>query len=112
MHTVETESNERSPAFRLDVPVHSLLTQPGSLIVRTDGTLAPCFPMYSATYDWGTIENHKFETKQLTEMKKSCQPHCFSTLNHILAYCYNDARVIKSMFRQALNRFQGTTNFD
>jgi MoaA/NifB/PqqE/SkfB family radical SAM enzyme len=83
-----------------------------SLIVRTDGTLAPCFPMYNATYDWGTIENHKFETKQLTEMKKSCQPHCFSTLNHILAYCYNDARVIKWMFRQALNRFQGTTNFD
>jgi hypothetical protein len=45
-------------------------------------------------------------------MKKSCQPHCFSTLNHILAYCYNDARVIKWMLRQALNRFQGTTNFD
>jgi MoaA/NifB/PqqE/SkfB family radical SAM enzyme len=83
-----------------------------SLIVRTDGTLAPCFPMYNATYDWGTIENHKFESKQLTEMKKSCQPHCFSTLNHILAYCYNDARVIKWMLRQALNRFQGTTNFD
>jgi hypothetical protein len=75
-----------------------------SLIVRTDGTLAPCFPMYNATYDWGTIENHKFESEQLNEMKKSCQPHCFSTLNHILAYCYNDA--------QALNRFQGTTNFD
>ena len=83
-----------------------------SLIVRTDGTLAPCFPMYGATYDWGTIENHKFETKQLTEMKKSCQPHCFSTLNHILAFCYNDARVIRWMFRQALHRFQGTTNFD
>jgi radical SAM protein with 4Fe4S-binding SPASM domain len=83
-----------------------------SLIVRTDGTLAPCFPMYNATYDWGTIENHKFETNQLTEMKKACQPHCFSTLNHILAYCYNDARVIKWMLRQALNRFQGTTNFD
>src|SRR5271166_806837 len=72
--------------------------------------LSPCFPMYNATYDWGTIENHKFETGQLTEMKKSCQPHCFSTLNHILAYCYNDARVIKWMLRQALNRFQGTTN--
>jgi MoaA/NifB/PqqE/SkfB family radical SAM enzyme len=83
-----------------------------SLIVRTDGTLAPCFPMYNATYDWGTIENHKFESEQLKEMKKSCQPHCFSTLNHILAYCYNDARVIKWMFRQTLNRFQGTTNFD
>ena len=34
-----------------------------SLIVRVDGTLAPCFPMYSAGYDWGTIENHKFETQ-------------------------------------------------
>jgi hypothetical protein len=68
--------------------------------------------MYNATYDWGTIENHKFESEQLNEMKKSCQPHCFSTLNHILAYCYNDARVIKWMFRQALNRFQGTTNFN
>ena len=75
-----------------------------SLVVRTDGTLAPCFPMYNATDDWGTIE--------LTEMKRSCQPHCFSTLNHILAYCYNDARVIKWMLRRALNRFQGTTNFD
>jgi hypothetical protein len=83
-----------------------------NLIVRTDGTLAPCFPMYNATCDWKTIENHRFETKQLTEMKRPCQPHCFSTLNHILAYCYNDARVIKWMFRQALNRFQGTTNFD
>ena len=40
-----------------------------SLIVRIDGTLAPCFPMYSAGYDWGMIEDHKFETKQLTEMK-------------------------------------------
>jgi len=83
-----------------------------SLIVRTDGTLAPCFPMYNATYDWGTIENHKFENTQLLEMKKSCQPHCFSTLNHILAYCYNDARVIKWMLRQAVNGFQKVTNFD
>lgn len=83
-----------------------------SLIVRTDGTLAPCFPMYNAGHDWGVIENHKFEKTQLREMKASCQPHCFSTLNHILAFCYNDARVIKWMFRQALHRFQGTTNFD
>jgi hypothetical protein len=68
--------------------------------------------MYNATYDWGTIENHKFENGQLKEMKKSCQPHCFSTLNHILAFCYNDARVIKWMLRQTFNRFQGATNFD
>jgi len=66
-----------------------------TVIIRTDGTLAPCFPMYSAHYDWGTIENPRFELQPLNEMKKSCQPHCFSTLNHIVGFCYNDARVIK-----------------
>jgi len=78
-----------------------------SLIIRVDGTLAPCFPMYSAGYDWGTIENHKFETKQLKEMKKECQKNCFSTLNHILAFCYHDRRVITWLFEQSKHGFQG-----
>jgi len=47
------------------------------LIIRTDGTLAPCFPMYNAKYDWGTVENQKFDLKQLAEMKQGCEPHCF-----------------------------------
>src|SRR5512146_750826 len=80
-----------------------------SLIVRVDGTLAPCFPMYSASYDWGVIERHKFDVTQLNDMKKTCQTHCFSTLNHNLAFCYNDARVIKWVGRQALHGFQGVT---
>jgi MoaA/NifB/PqqE/SkfB family radical SAM enzyme len=82
-----------------------------TVIIRTDGTLAPCFPMYSAHYDWGTIENPKFELQPLNEMKKSCQPHCFSTLNHIVGFCYNDARVIKWLWKQALHGFQGVTNW-
>ncbi len=84
-----------------------------SLIIRVDGTLAPCFPMYSAKYDWGAIENHKFEVRQLDEMKQSCQTHCFSTLNHNLGYCYNDARVVKWVLKQAARAFQGVTgSFD
>lgn len=84
-----------------------------TMIIRTDGTLAPCFPMYSAGHDWGTIEQPKFESGQLREMKRSCQPHCFSTLNHIVAYGYNDRRVIKWMLRQALGGFQGVRgNFE
>src|SRR5258708_24257247 len=51
--------------------------------------------MYPSTYDWGNIDQHKFDATQLAGMKKTCQQHCFSTLNHNLAYCYNDARVIK-----------------
>jgi len=80
-----------------------------SLIIRVDGTLAPCFPMYSATHDWGTIENHRFEVPQLNEMKVSCQAHCFSTLNHNLGFCYNDARVIKWVLKQAAHGFQGVS---
>jgi MoaA/NifB/PqqE/SkfB family radical SAM enzyme len=80
-----------------------------SIIIRVDGSLAPCFPMYSATHDWGVIENHKFEVRQLNEMKKSCQTHCFSTLNHNLGFCYNDSRVIKWVLKQATNRFQGVS---
>jgi MoaA/NifB/PqqE/SkfB family radical SAM enzyme len=78
-----------------------------NVIVRTDGTVGPCFPMYAATYDWGTIEGHKFEQKQLHEMKGTCQKHCFSTLNHNLGYCYNDARVLKWLWKQARNGLSG-----
>lgn len=78
-----------------------------NVIIRTDGTVAPCFPMYSATFDWGTVDKHKFDPAQLREMKKTCQKHCFSTLNHNLGYCYNDARVIKWVWKQARNGFRG-----
>ncbi|MGH9359836.1 MAG: radical SAM protein, partial [Terriglobia bacterium] len=30
-----------------------------NVIIRVDGTLAPCFPMYSATYDWGVTGKHR-----------------------------------------------------
>lgn len=78
-----------------------------TLIIRTDGMLAPCFPLYSATYDWGTIEAPKFDRRHLQEMKQCCQPHCFSTLNHIVAFCYKSTRVIKFLLRQAAHGFQG-----
>lgn len=78
-----------------------------NVIVRTDGTVGPCFPMYGATYDWGTVDGHKFDTKQLGEMKQTCQQHCFSTLNHNLGYCYNDARVIKWLWKGVRRGFKG-----
>ena len=40
-------------------------------------------------------------------MKKTCQQHRCSTLNHNLGYCYNDARAIKWLWQQARNRFNG-----
>ena len=45
-----------------------------TLIIRTDGTLAPCFPMYSATYDWGVAGAPKFDRQQLATMKLELHP--------------------------------------
>jgi MoaA/NifB/PqqE/SkfB family radical SAM enzyme len=80
-----------------------------SLIIRTDGSLAPCFPLYSAKCDWGTAGEPKFASQGLVEIKKECQPHCFSTLNHTLAYCYDAGRIVRWLLKQAANGFQGTT---
>ena len=79
-----------------------------NVIIRTDGTVAPCFPMYPSSFDWGNIDQAKFDQAQMKEMKRTCQQHCFSTLNHNLAYCYNDARVIKWVWTQFVtNRLKG-----
>jgi MoaA/NifB/PqqE/SkfB family radical SAM enzyme len=85
-----------------------------NVIIRTDGTLAPCFPMYPSTHDWGNIDHHKFEAAQMSTMKKTCQQHCFSTLNHNLAYCYNDARVIKFVWTNLIRKRAkgGARSFD
>jgi hypothetical protein len=77
-----------------------------NVIIRTGG-IAPCFPMYASNYDRGNIDHHKFEAGQLAAMKKTCQQHCFSTLNHNLVYCYNDARVIKCVWKNLENRMKG-----
>jgi len=78
-----------------------------TVIIRVDGTLAPCFPMYSATTDWGSVGSPAFDREQLTTMKKTCEPNCYSTLNHIVGWCYNDGRVIRWLLKQARHGFQG-----
>ncbi len=80
-----------------------------SLIIRLDGTLAPCFGLYSAAEDWGEVGNARFDFRQLEEMKKTCSLNCLSTCQHTLGYCYNNMRVLKWLVRQALNGFRGVT---
>src|SRR6266576_5003030 len=91
--------------MRGQVPPWQCRAGQNSLIIRTDGTLAPCFPMYSATHDWGVVGKPKFDKHQLSEMKKECELHCFSTLNHIVSYVYNNGRVIRWILRHAKTGF-------
>lgn len=95
--------------MRGEVPPWQCRAGQNSLIIRTDGSLAPCFPMYSATHDWGVVGDHKFDVKQLDEMKKECTKHCLSTCNYILGYCYDNMRVITWGLKQAMNGFRGST---
>jgi MoaA/NifB/PqqE/SkfB family radical SAM enzyme len=103
---------ERSANGELSFAEWSCRAGQNNVIIRTDGTVGPCFPMYASNFDWGNIDEPKFDQKQMGEMKKSCQKHCFSTLNHNLAYCYNDARVIKWIWKQTKNGFTGARSFE
>jgi MoaA/NifB/PqqE/SkfB family radical SAM enzyme len=80
-----------------------------SCLIRTDGTVAPCFPMYSATYDWGTIENPKFNRPQLHEMKHGCNTHCLSTTQYVLGHYYNNQTVLRWIVKQALHGLNGSS---
>ncbi len=95
--------------MRGQVPPWQCRAGQNSLIIRTDGTLAPCFPMYSATHDWGVVGAHKFDTKQLDDMKVDCTKHCLSTCNYILGYCYDTLRVMTWAAKQAMHGFKGAT---
>jgi len=77
-----------------------------NVIIRTDGTVAPCFPMYGATFDWGNIDQPKFDQGQLTAMKSTCQRHCsqLSTITWRTATTTPGDQVVVD---QRQNRFQG-----
>lgn len=80
-----------------------------SMLIRTDGTVAPCFPMYSATYDWGTIENQKFDFRQLDKMREGCNTHCLSTTQYVLGHYYNNQTVLRWIVKQALHGMSGSS---
>jgi MoaA/NifB/PqqE/SkfB family radical SAM enzyme len=84
-----------------------------SIIIRTDGTLGPCMPFYSAPFDCGHIEKPAFDFGALDGMREDCQRNCFSTLNHNLGFCYDDRRVARFVLRMAAGGFRaGARSFE
>jgi hypothetical protein len=55
----------------------------------------------------GAVGSPNFDRNQLQEMKVTCQPSCYSTLNHIVGWCHNDGRVVRWLAKQAMHGFQG-----
>ncbi len=60
-----------------------------SLIIRLDGSFAPCFELYGSTEDWGNIyDGPRFDPDRLAGLKARCAPRCLSTCNYQLAHYY------------------------
>lgn len=53
-----------------------------TMIIRLDGSFAPCFELYGSHEDWGNIdEGPRFDPQRLAGVKEKCTPHCLSTCN-------------------------------
>jgi MoaA/NifB/PqqE/SkfB family radical SAM enzyme len=53
-----------------------------SMVIRLDGSFAPCFELYGSDEDWGNIyDGPRFDPDRLSKIKKYCTPNCLSTCN-------------------------------
>jgi MoaA/NifB/PqqE/SkfB family radical SAM enzyme len=53
-----------------------------TMIIRLDGSFAPCFELYGSKEDWGDIyDGPNFDPVKLNKQKLKCSPHCLSTCN-------------------------------
>jgi MoaA/NifB/PqqE/SkfB family radical SAM enzyme len=57
-------------------------------LVRTDGTLSPCFDMICYDHDWGRVWVPHFEAEELKALKEKCRPLCSSTCFHTMGHYY------------------------
>ena len=53
-----------------------------TMVIRLDGSFAPCFELYGTKEDWGNIyDGPKFDSVKLTSRKQEFSQHCLSTCN-------------------------------
>jgi MoaA/NifB/PqqE/SkfB family radical SAM enzyme len=82
-----------------------------SMIIRLDGSFAPCFELYGAEEDWGNIyDGPKFDLAKLKDQQKECSPHCLSTCN-FQAYHYTRGMLysLQWIAKHAYGSFLGTS---
>lgn len=77
------------------------------VVFRTDGTLAPCYPLRELEHDWGEIGCPKFDSPALAELQQSCTRSCFSTVAYLLADYYDIRRVAQEVAARAFRGLRG-----
>ncbi|MEW6185795.1 MAG: radical SAM protein [Thermodesulfobacteriota bacterium] len=80
-----------------------------SMIIRLDGSFAPCFELYGDKRDWGNIyDGAKFDSQKLAEQKQTCSPHCLSTCNfQVNHYTRSGIYSLQWVAKHAYARFLG-----
>lgn len=58
-------------------------------LIRTDGTLSPCFDLITYPHDWGRIWAPNFDQEELKAVKRKCLLNCSSTCYHTMASYYS-----------------------
>ena len=82
-----------------------------SMVIRLDGSFAPCFELYGAKEDWGSIyEGPKFDPVKLASQKLECSPHCLSTCNFQVKHYTKSLRyTLQWVAKHAYANFFGTS---
>jgi MoaA/NifB/PqqE/SkfB family radical SAM enzyme len=80
-----------------------------SVIIRLDGSFAPCFELYGSTEDWGNIyDGPQFNPARLAKQKQACSPHCLSTCNfQVSHYSQSVLYVLQWVAKHAYAHFFG-----
>lgn len=64
-----------------------------SMVIRLDGSFAPCFELYGSEEDWGNIyDGPKFDSIRLAEKKRFTSTRCLSTCN-FQVYHYSQSMI-------------------
>ncbi len=82
--------------IRHKLPVWPCMAGQYLMIIRLDGSFAPCMELYGSDEDWGNIyDGHKFDPERLARQKQHCSPHCLSTCN--FQVCHYSSALIYSV---------------
>jgi MoaA/NifB/PqqE/SkfB family radical SAM enzyme len=87
---VNSNEHLRNLKDRMRGYIHSWDCRAGlnGALIRSDGSLAPCFDLMTLDQDWGTIWNENFDREVLQTVKEKCLPLCSSTCFHTMGYYY------------------------
>ena len=71
-------------------PNWNCLAGQNAALIRTDGSLSPCFDTITYyDHDWGSIWEPRFDADELRKLKSRCLPHCSSTCFYTLGHYFN-----------------------